>query len=1241
MTQPSVSPSFFTVNCPGCGRKLRFAVDAQTPGRLRIQCSSCGKIFGVRRPGADATQLSMSGETPPTLVGMPVPVPTQAIPQEATGPLPSRTDGSVLTFSRGRGETPAFAPEERIAERYRVVRFIARGGMGEVYEVEDLVLHDRVALKTVRAEAAGDGMAVERFKREIQLARKVTHPNVCRIFDISPRQPFFLTMELLAGESLSERLRRAGPLSPDEALPVVRQIADGLHAAHQAGVVHRDLKPGNVMLVESRGALRAVVTDFGLARLESGEDHRGLTLTTAGVVGTPAYLAPEQIEGKEITPAVDIYALGIVIYEMLTGTVPFIGDNALSTAVKRLQHAPASPRVHMPGLNARWEAAILRCLERDPADRFATAPDIVRAIAQGTTVEMRRPDPPAPPPPPQAPAAEPARKVDPKRRRQIAVLAALVLVSLGVGWYRYDDWRARKMEPERRLALLTESITPRRSVAVLGFKNLSGTPGTEWLSGGLAEMLSTELGTGGKLRIIAGENVARAKVELGLGEADSLARDTLTRVRSSLGTDAVVLGSYTTVEGPAGRQIRLDLRLQDALRGETTAIVAETGTEAQLFELVARIGQRLRQALGVSEEGKPEEALAALPSNPAATRFYAEGIQKLRLFDPVGARDLLARAVAADPRNALAHSGLSAAWSALGYDGKAREEAKAALDLSASLPQEERLVIEARYLETIQDWGRAAEIYWSLWSLFPDDLEYGLKLAAAQTAAGKIEEALATASALRALPPPSNEDPRIDLTEAAAAGTRADFKRQRTAAAQAAARGEAHGAPLMVAQARLMECRALRNLGEADQALAACEQGRRLYEEAGDWAGVAEALTHAANVRYDRGDLPGALQLYEQALATHREVGNRGSEAGALNNIAVVLKSQGDLDRAGQLYEEVLAICREIGSRSGEAFALNNLAGVLLRRGDLDQAGKLFEQSLAIRREQGDRSGEAYALDNLGVVLRRRGDLASARRRHEESLRIRREIGQKIGEVASLNNLGTVLLEQGELTAARKNFQTSLALCRQTGSKSASAYALFGLGEVLAREGDLVEARRRHAAALDLRTALGEKGTEAESRLALASLLLDSGEPARAAELARAAAEELARQKFTGGEAVALTTLALASSAQEDAAGAKAALDRAAILVAADQDLRKRLTVALHTARLRRSSIAGDTEAALQKVLDEASRAGLLDLQLEARLALAELEIEHGGADGPAKLAAVQQEAKALGYGLIARKAGS
>jgi tetratricopeptide (TPR) repeat protein/tRNA A-37 threonylcarbamoyl transferase component Bud32 len=1223
------------------------------PGRLRIQCCACQSIFIVRRPGADESQLSTDGATMPTLIGMPVPSSTQSLGTSVPPPK--------------RQEKPLFSAGDVVARRYQVSRFLARGGMGEVYEVDDLELHERVALKTVRPEVAGDTLTVERFKREIQLARKVTHPNVCRIFDVSHHlredggpDVIFLTMELLAGETLSERLRRGGPFSPAEALPVARQVAEALHAAHLAGVVHRDLKPGNIMLVagrliEGRGALRAVVTDFGLARLESGrEDQLGLVLTAAGFIGTPAYLAPEQVEGGEITPAVDIYAFGIVLYEMLTGRVPFAGENALSTAVLRLQQAPPSPRILLPDLDPRWERSILRCLAREPAARFPTALAAMAAIE--AIARPAAPEAAAPAALPESgprtevvmPPAGFARRGSPaiawvpwwkRRGAQAALLAALVLASLTVGWLRFRQWRARQMEPEKRLALLTERITPRRAVAILGFKNLSGAAETQWLSAGLAEMLSSELGANGKLRLIAGENVARTKLELGLTETDSLARDSLARLRTQLGADAVVLGSYATLEGPAGRQIRLDLRLQDAVRGEITSTIAETGTEAQLFDLVSRAGKRLRQALGVQDEGETQEARAALASNPAAARLYSEGVSKLRLFDPVGARELLERAVAADPNNALAHSGLAAAWSALGYDGKASQEAKAAYDLAAGLPQEERLLIQGRYLETVQDWSRAAEIYWNLWSLFPDNLDYGLRLAAAQTGAGRIDEALATAAALHKLPPPSNEDTRIDLAEATAAGARADFQRQQLAASRAAAKAQARGAPLMVAQARLLECRALRNLGQGQRAIDSCEEGRRLYAAAGDRAGVAEALTHAANVLYDRGDLAAASPLYEQALATYRELGNRGGEAGALNNIAVVLKSQGDLESARQLYEQVLAISREVASRAGEAYALNNLAGVLLRRGELDQAGKLFEQALAIRREQGDKSGEAYSLDNIGVVLRKRGNLQEARRRHEESLRIRREIGQKIGEVSSLYNLGTVLLEQGELAAARKRFEESLALAAQTGNKSAAAYAHFGLGEVAARQGELAEARKRHEAALALRRGLGEKATAAESEAALAAVLLDAGAAAGAETLARGAVDELGRQGAAAGQAVALTTAALAAAAQGKSAAARADVDHALALVGNDQDLRSGLTVQLRAAQLHRSA---NPKATAQSVLTQATHAGLLDLQLEARLALARLETERGqSAEAQAALASVQREAKALGYGLIARKAAT
>lgn len=1172
MSQPSATTTSFAVSCPGCNQRLRFSITPETPARVRIRCASCDKQFVVRKPGADpASQPSdtLSAPPPPTLLGVPVSQPPSPAPVAGVPPMGApRPD-----------DQPSLSPGEMVAGRYRVVRFLARGGMGEVYEVEDLELRERVALKTVRSDVARDQVAVERFRREIQLARKVTHPNVCRIFDVAFHGGLiFLTMELLEGESLAQRLRRAGRLSTEEALPIARQMTEALQAAHQAGVVHRDLKPGNVVLTESRGGVRAVVTDFGLARLESGEPQLASDLTAqAGVVGTPAYLAPEQVEGKEITASVDIYALGIVLYEMITGTVPFTGETALSVAIRRLRETPPSPKVHLPGLDTRWESAILRCLERKPEDRFAAAPEVVRAIVE-------------PPPSIQAPQEAKPVPAPPKSRKQLAALAALLLVALAVGWFRYSSWRADNLSPEERLARLTEGVTVRRSVAVLGFKNLSGTPGTEWLSNGLAEMLSTELGAGGGLRIVSGENVARAKVELGLADTNSLARDTLGRVRGRLGTDAVVVGSYAIVENPAGRLIRLDLRLQDTRGGETT-VVAETGPEAELFNLVAKAGRRLRSELGTAETPAARTSLA---SSPEAARLYSEGMSRLRLFEPAAARDLLEQAVAADPRNALAHSGLATALATLGYDGRALAEAKAAFELSESLAPEDRLLIEGRYREATQDWSKAVEIYWQLWSMFPDSLDHGLRLAAAQTAAGQTEEALATSEALRTLPPPSSDDPRIDLAEAVAAGARADFQRQKGAASRAAGKAAQQKATLMVAQARLMECRALRNLGQAEPALAACAEGRRLHAAKGDRAGVAEALTHAANVRFDRGELAAAAALYEEALATYRAIGNRGAEAGALNNIAVVLRSQGDLDRASRLYEEVLAVSREIGSKAGEAYALNNLAGVLLRRGRLDEAGRLFEQSLALRREQGDKSGEAYALDNLGVVLRRKGDLPGSRQRHDLALRLRRETGQRIGEVSSLNNLGTLFLDQGDLKSARQSFESSLALCRETGSQSSQAYALFGLGEVLAREGKPDEARKRHEEALSLRERLGEKGTAAESRLAIAMLLLDQGDRARAGEMAALAAEELARQGAVEGQALALAVVA---QARENVPQSREAL----ALLEGSQDLRARLAVQLRAAHLQKGAEAERTRTA---VLDQATRAGLNDLRREAELAL-------------------------------------
>lgn len=285
-------------------------------------------------------------------------------------------------------------PGTVVAERFRIVRRLGSGGMGEVYEAWDQELAAAVALKTLRPDLVGDHVALERFRREIQVARQVTHRNVCRIFDFVhhresnagglQRKLVGLTMELLPGETLSDRLARGGPMAPEQALPVIRQVAAALMAAHRAGVVHRDLKAGNVMLVpgESEGVPeRVVVTDFGLACQVSGSGSGSPPLTGLNmVVGTADYMAPEQAQGRETTPASDIYSLGVILFELVTGRRPHEAPTPMATLLRRLREPPPSPRELVPGLELRWEVVIRRCLALRPEERFGTAAEVVAAL---------------------------------------------------------------------------------------------------------------------------------------------------------------------------------------------------------------------------------------------------------------------------------------------------------------------------------------------------------------------------------------------------------------------------------------------------------------------------------------------------------------------------------------------------------------------------------------------------------------------------------------------------------------------------------------------------------------------------------------------------------------------------------------------------------------------------------------------------------------------------------------------
>ena len=263
--------------------------------------------------------------------------------------------------------------------------------MGEVYEAEDLLLNESIALKTVLSDFARDESLSRRFQQEIQLARKVTHPNVCRVFEVgvhlsedSYKPPLhFFTMQLLRGETLSARIRRTGRMSKEEAYPIAAQMAEGLHAAHQAGVIHRDFKSGNVILVDGPAGPHAVITDFGLARIDtpssSHSDIPTLTATTEPI-GTVVYMSPEQLTGGAVTPFSDIYSLGVVLFEMATGRRPFEDHRILQAALQRLSGPGVTVRSQVPDIDPRWETVILRCLQKEPERRFASAAEVAEVF---------------------------------------------------------------------------------------------------------------------------------------------------------------------------------------------------------------------------------------------------------------------------------------------------------------------------------------------------------------------------------------------------------------------------------------------------------------------------------------------------------------------------------------------------------------------------------------------------------------------------------------------------------------------------------------------------------------------------------------------------------------------------------------------------------------------------------------------------------------------------------------------
>ena len=383
-------------------------MDSEQWNQVRELCTEASKLPPAER---DAF-LRQHGEDKPELIA------------EVVRLLDS-SDGATVVAGSGSGQlysglgdrgTLAFVPNEVLAGRFRILRFISRGGMGEVYAAEDLQLGGQVAVKTILPNFVLRPGIVERFRREISLSLRITHPNVCRVFDLESHhsdsgEVLFLTMELLEGETLESWISRHGAASTKTAAPIVLQILEGLKAAHRVGVIHQDFKPSNVFLVpKPNGETRAVVVDFGLALLADAKKDG----FAADVAGTPLYMAPEQLDGRGSSVASDIYSVGVVLYELLTGHKPFPADSK-SRSSGRKRDRLVSPKQHKPEIDEPWERVILQCLSRDPKGRPAS----VDAVIQALGLEVAR-----------------SRVSDVGKRSAIAIAVILSVLSGAIFWLR-------------------------------------------------------------------------------------------------------------------------------------------------------------------------------------------------------------------------------------------------------------------------------------------------------------------------------------------------------------------------------------------------------------------------------------------------------------------------------------------------------------------------------------------------------------------------------------------------------------------------------------------------------------------------------------------------------------------------------------------------------------------------------------------------------------------------------------
>jgi serine/threonine protein kinase/Flp pilus assembly protein TadD len=589
------------------------------------------------------------------------------------------------------------------AGRYQVIEELGRGGMGRVYKVHDTELNEKIALKLLRPEIAADPETVERFRNELKSARQVAHKNVCRMFDIGRAEGApYITMEYVHGEDLKRLIRKIGQLPAGRAVSIARQIADGLAEAHAHGIVHRDLKPQNIMVDEGGGVH---IMDFGIAR---SLEKKGLT--GAGVmIGTPEYMSPEQVEGKPIDARSDIYSLGIILYEMTTGRVPFEGDTPFTIGVKHKSEAPQDPRTHNPQLPEDLAALILRCLEKDREKRPRSASELGAALG---AIEEALPTTQRVVPKPRPHTSKQVTVTFDVKKVAIPVAAAVLFIAAALILF---------------LVVLKKQIAPPSSgkprLAVLYFKNNTGDAAYDEWRTALPSLIISDLYQSRYIDVVNENQIYGVMKELGLANAAAYTPEDLTRVAGKTHATHILQGTLTR----AGTSFRINTTLEDVATGKVMSAERVQGEgEASFHTMVDELGRKVKAGLQLTSKeiaaDVDRDVGKITTASPEAYKLYAQARVYHMARDYKSSIALLEKAVAVDPEFAMAYRSLSSAYSNLGFRAKSEEYRQKAMVFADRISDRERGLIEGNYYaRSEKTYDKAIEAYKKVIDLYPDD----------------------------------------------------------------------------------------------------------------------------------------------------------------------------------------------------------------------------------------------------------------------------------------------------------------------------------------------------------------------------------------------------------------------------------------------------------------------------------------------------------------------------------------